>query len=162
MLKEEKGITLVTLVVTIIILLILAGIGTYSGMNTLPKSEDSKLSSELLIVQHAILEAYTKYIATNKVVQNEDALAGEQLTGSESYIENSNGIYYFKYDGENKIELKDNNISNYYLLSTEDEFKELGITNTKDSYVVNYATGEVMNVTRLNNTQGEALYVSNN
>ena len=162
MLKSKNGVTLLALVLTVVIILILAGIGTYSGMSSLTKSEDSRLSSELLMVQHAILEAYTKYIVTNKVVQNENALAGEILTGNESYIEKSDGKYYFKYDGENKIELKDSNISNYYLISTEDEFQKLGMTNTTDNYVVNYKTGEVMNVRLLKNSRGEALYVSNN
>lgn len=161
MLKEEKGITLVTLVVTIIILLILSGVGTYVGVNNITETKDSKLSSELLMVQHAILEAYTKYITTNKVVKNEDALVGEKLTGSESYIENFDGKYYFKYDGENKIQLKDTNLSNYYLVSTEDEFKELGISNTEECYVVNYLTGEVMNITKLKDSQGKALFVNN-
>lgn len=163
MLKSEKGVTLIALVLTVVIILILAGIGTYSGVSSLTKSEDSKLSSELLMVQHAALETYTKYIATNKVVQNEEALAGEKLTGNEDYIVNSNGTYYFKYESEdNKIKLKDNDISNYYLIFTKDEFQKLGITNATDSYVVNYKTGEVMNVRILKNSKGEALYVSNN
>jgi hypothetical protein len=48
------------------------------------------------------------------------------------------------------------------LISTEDEFKNLGITNNTDSYVVNYVTGEVMNITNPKNSSGEALYISNN
>lgn len=161
MLKEEKAITLVALVITIIILLILSGIGTYIGVSSLKKAKDSKLSSELLMVQHATLEAYTKYITTNKVVKA--TLVGQNLTGNEAYIVNSNGGYYFKYDtDDNKIELKDSNISNYYLVSTKDDFQKLGITDATDSYVVNYETGEVMNVSILKNGNGDALYVSNN
>lgn len=164
MFKEKKGITLVALTITIIILLILAGIGI-SGLNSITKTEDSKLSSELKMVQHAILETYTKYIATSKVIPDETILVGTKLNDSNistNNIQNSNGKYYFKYSGDNKIELKDSNISNYYLVSTEQEFKKLGISNTKEKYIVNYITGEVMNVLELKDSEGKALYISNN
>lgn len=166
MLKQNKAITLVALVITILVLLILAGVGTYSGMTSLTKTEDNKLKSELNMVQHAILETYTKYIATGKVIQNNDALVGTNLSDSNIgnyYIIKLNGKYYFKYDSEeNKIELKDTNISNYYYLSTEAEFKKIGITNNTDKYIVNYITGEVMNITRLKYSSGNAVYISNN
>ncbi len=164
MVKEEKAITLVALTVTIIILLILASVGL-SGLNSITETEDSKLSSELKMVQHVILEAYTKYITTSKVIPDESILVGTKLNDSNistNNIQNSNGKYYFKYDGDNKIELKDTNISNYYLVSTEQDFKKLGISNTKEKYVVNYTTGEVMNILRLKNSEGKALYISNN
>ena len=165
MLKQNKAITLVSLVITIVILLILAGVGTYSAISSLTKTEDSKLKSELNMVQHAILETYTKYIETSKVIKNDDILVGTKLNDANIktyYIVKSNGKYYFKYDNEeNKIELKDTNISNYYYLTTEEEFKKLGITNNTDKYIVNYITGEVMNITRLKDSSGNAIYISN-
>ena len=36
---------------------------------------------------------------------------------------------------------------------------EIGIKNTDDEYVVNYISGEVMNITAKETTEGKALYV---
>lgn len=164
--KEEKAITMIALVITIVLLLILSGIAIYGGTNSILESEDKKISIELNIIQHAVLETYTKYLSTSKVIENSDALVGIKLSDSninENYIVNVNGKYYFKYDtDENRIELKDTTISNYYLISTEEEFKKLGISNCKDKYVVNYTTGEVLNVQKLKTNSNQALYVYNN
>ena len=56
--KEKKinnteGITLVALCVTIVILLILAGISINSGYNLIKESKKNKLLSELEMIQHA-------------------------------------------------------------------------------------------------------------
>ncbi len=164
--KEEKAITMIALVITIVLLLILSGIAIYGGTNSILESEDKKISIELNIIQHAVLETYKKHLSTSKVIENSDALVGRKLSNSninENYIVNVDGKYYFKYDTDvNKIELKDTTISNYYLISTEDEFKKLGISNCKDKYVVNYTTGEVLNVQKLKTNSNQALYVYNN
>lgn len=163
MLKSKNGITLLSLIVTIILILILAGVGTYTGLNSIKTSEDGKLSTELLMVQHAILEEYTKYSTTSKVNIN-SSLIGIKLTDD---IINKNNIikenlkYYFKLDDNQKIELEDTNIENYYLI-TKNNAEKLGIEKLKDEYIVNYTTGEAMNKTKLKNNVGEALYVNNN
>ncbi len=163
MLKSKNGITLLSLIVTIILILILAGVGTYTGLNSIKTSEDGKLSTELLMVQHAVLEEYTKYSATSKVNIN-SSFVGVKLT--DDNINNNNIVkenlkYYLKLDENNKIELKDTNIENYYLI-TKNNAEKLGIAKLKDEYIVNYTTGEAINKTKLKNNAGEALYVNNN
>ena len=160
MLKSKNGITLLSLTVAIILILILAGVGTYTGLNSIKTSEDGKLSTELLMVQHAVLEEYTKYSATSKVNIN-SSLVGVKLT--DDNINNNNIVkenlkYYLKLDENNKIELKDTNIENYYLI-TKNNAEKLGIVKLKDEYIVNYTTGEAINKTKLKNNAGEPLYV---
>lgn len=67
MIKNNKGITLATLMVTVIILFILAGVGistTYTGVTEI---KDNKLTAELGIVRQAILEQYALAEAVNQI-----------------------------------------------------------------------------------------------
>ena len=40
-----------------------------------------------------------------------------------------------------------------------EQFKELGITDIKDTYIVNYKTGEVYNETQKTTNDGNILYI---
>ena len=102
--KKEKGITLIALVITIIVLLILAGvtIATLTGDNgILTKTNEAKESTEIEtekeIIKLAVLAASEKEgykdISKEKL-QNEL----EQLSGGETevYSDNKSYIIYFK------------------------------------------------------------------
>ena len=49
--KNKKGITLVSLIITIVILLILASIATYSGISVIKSSRLTAFVTELKIMQ---------------------------------------------------------------------------------------------------------------
>ena len=78
--KTQKGITLVSLIITIIILLIISSIGINFGINGINSTKDSKLEAELNMVQHAILEQYTKYKTTKDMVY----LVGNKVSDEQS------------------------------------------------------------------------------
>ena len=52
--KSEKGITLIALVFTIIILFIIASIATYSGVNTIRFANFNKAKSEMELMQATV------------------------------------------------------------------------------------------------------------
>ena len=64
--KNQKGITLIALVITIIVLLILAGITINMGKEGISESKEDALLSELGIVQNAVLQRKTKVDLTNE------------------------------------------------------------------------------------------------
>lgn len=144
--KNEKGITLIVLTITIIVLLILIGvtIGSMAGKKGLIKDSKSNTKiSELNQVQQALLEAYVMYKNTG----NENYLVGKDIEYSEvqeviSNFENAT----LKATG------------NYKRLEPEDLAK-LGITGGEDTYIVNYETGEVINETQSVTGNGDELYV---
>lgn len=144
--KQEKGITLIALVITIIVLLILAGIAVTSGTIGIGETEDRKLVTELGIVEHAALERYTKANITKEAYPGTAYQTLEQLKTDISQM-------------KDEIQLQDTNIENYYLLKKED-LEELGITNTEDQYIINYKTGEVINQTKQKTTKGKVLYIN--
>ena len=143
--RKNEGITLVALVITIILLLIISAVsitGTLRGQN---ETEEATQISELNMVQHAILERYTKAQLTK------EELPGTLITKVE--VEKiMNDIN--ERTGEN-ITLKG---TEYKRLDNSD-LEQLGITNEEDSFIVNYKTGEVINETIKVTKSGSALYV---
>lgn len=142
--KKENGITLVSLVITIIILLILATISINWGKTSLTQSEDNKLQAELEMVHHAVLETYTKHKTQAQVVE-------QNLPGEIVNINNESGI---------PNDIKQNMTGIYYKLSEKDQFKKIGMKNVKDTYIVNYETGEVLNLTTNTKSDGTTLYIA--
>lgn len=60
-LEAQKGITLISLVVTITILLILASVATYTGINSIQLSKLSTFTAEMKIMQTKVNELYQEY-----------------------------------------------------------------------------------------------------
>lgn len=150
--KSNKGITLIALVITMIILLILGGISLTVGNNMIEEAQDKKLTSELNMVQHAILEQYAKY----------------QTTKDTSYIKVGNKMELTEVRNiANSMGIELVNIPNNY--SNKDYYKldklsllKIGIENTEDEYIVNYISGEVINNTKKHTSDNKALYVRAN
>lgn len=124
--RNNKGITLVALVITIIILLIIAGISVTEFVINIDSVNEDVLQTELTVIQNAVLQRYTKYM----VSQNEDILVGSTVTGLSSLDWSSLGI---------------SNTTNYKQLSDSD-LANLGISeyNADYIYVVNYVSGDVI------------------
>ena len=149
--RKEKGVTMVALVVTIIVLSILTGVSITASIGRHKDAEDTAKIVELEIIQHTILERYTK-----------SQLTGETLPGTsfESQEALNQEIEQINTNTENqKIRLKGTNYEDYKILDKE-TLKKLGISNVQDTYIVNYKTGEVINKTRKTTKGGNVLYIS--
>ena len=153
--KKEKGVTLISLVVTIVIIIILAGITLKIGSKDTKFSEDNAALTEIAMVQNAILQRKTKVELTGENYPG--VIISQSVIDINSVIEEINRK---KSKDENNIQLQDENLDNYYFLSTSNGgLEELGITNSDSDYIVNYKTGEVINKTQKVTNKGKALYV---
>lgn len=143
--RKEKGISLVALTVTIIILMIIAGISIGGSIIGVRETEESTQISELTIIQHAILERYTSSILTK------EELPGTVIEKSEvqKIIDEINEIC------KEDITLK----GTEYKRLTEQDLKNIGIENEEYTYIVNYKTGEVINESIKTTESKKALYV---
>lgn len=130
---NQKGITLLILVITIVILLILASITIYTGGNIIQKANLQNINTNMMLIQ-----AKTKTIAEQSKF-NKDA-SGYQGTKISEVMGNTqidslvaNGI----------IEDKEK----YFLLS-QDNLNQMGLEKIKidEGYVVNYETDEIIYV----------------
>ena len=75
----EKGITLVTLVITIVVMLIISGAITFVSTDILDVADEDKLQEELTMVNNVILENYTNYLRTKNIAY----IKGEKLTDTQ-------------------------------------------------------------------------------
>ena len=146
MLREKNGITLIALTVTIIVLLILAGITIAGGNEAIKSSKSNKLLAELDMVQHACLERYSEYKLTN----NSSLLIGTPVDFSTVQSAAAEmGVTFLK------------SADNYYRLTSSD-LESLGINGCEDTYIVNYEVGEVLNISRKTTSDNQSLYASTN
>lgn len=119
-LTSTKAVTLAILVVVIIILLILAGVSITIGSLSVEKHKNNILESEIIMVQTVVHSQYEKYLTTKDI----NLLVGQKCDKNGNEITN----------GE------------YNLLKPED-LEKIGLENPKDTYIVNYKTGEIINYT---------------
>ena len=130
--------------------MIVAGIGVKVGTDQITKTKDNTVVSELSMVQHAILEQYTKY----KTTKNANYLVGNMVSGEElNSITSTLGVTLVTVPSSYSEKERA-----YYKLDKA-SLLEIGIKNTDDEYVVNYISGEVMNITKKATSEGNALYV---
>lgn len=103
--KKNKGITLMSLVITIILLIILASIGTYSGVQVVKSARFTAFSTELKIMQTQVNKLYEDKkndntfnepgtIITGKVKEQADKVFTESASG----IINSDDYKYYDTD----------------------------------------------------------------
>ena len=146
-LRKNKGITMVALVITIIILLILAGISVTGVLRGIDETNESTQISQLEMVQHALLERKTKAQFTKE----------ELLPGTEISKENLEKVLNEIKEKTNQEIILKGEIQDYKELNTTD-LENLGISKDNDTYIVNYKTGEVINKTKLTTKSGKILY----
>ena len=170
--KRNKGITLIALAITVIVLIILASVGTYSGVSALRDSKERAQISEIGMVQQAVVENYTKYEMVKDMNENasNQYLIGEQMNYSDvqDIVDEINGK---KASTEEAVTLKvTTNYGNvegttekkpeYYYLLGLDDLEKIGISQAEgDTYIVNYLTGEVINKELQVTRNGIPLYI---
>ena len=122
---NEKGISLITLVLTIITLTILASIGITSGKLTIDTAKYNQFKSELTTIQTKINEFDTK-----------DNI-GQQLSSSQEAILNtkevSDIIYKGKTEEEEKTKIKDG----FTYVSSYTIQNQLGLDGINRDYLIN-------------------------
>lgn len=146
--KNTKGITLISLVITIIVLLILASIATYSGINIINSSRLTAFTTELKIMQTQVNTIYQKYkdnetieidgnIYYGETYKNDTTKRtildmGQELTGG-TIGEQANKVFEeLIEDTESGIKLKEG-----YLYWSNDLIKKLGIEGIEQDYFIN-------------------------
>lgn len=156
--RENKGITLIALIITIVVLLIIAGISISGGIQGIDKADDNRAMSDLEKVQHAITERYTKF----ELLKDKSLIVGTKVDTLPT-LPTPTG------DAETptwkvKQVITGDNVSphperNYYRLSKSD-LENLGLTGDykKSSYIVNYYTGEVFDENVQTTSKGNVLY----
>lgn len=143
--RKESGVTMAVLVITIIVLAVVASIIIQYSIDALDYSKEKEQLANLSTVQHAIYERYEQY----KITKDEDFFIGTVASNPGGDVTwKDEGIYWEASEVDKK----------YYTLSKED-LKKIGIEDSKDTYIINYYTGEVYNVSSKKSAKGTLLYL---
>ena len=170
--KNNSGVTLVALVVTIIVLFIILGITLNYGLSELHDVSNKKMESELGIIQEAIMQRYalvkssnqlgivpTTKISSNTLLANDtgrpSGFIGTRLANSNDIANNG---FTVTPECEYSSSSSDIPFEKYYYLLTQSDLITLGVEKGADtavsddltpkerSYIVNYFTGEVFDI----------------
>lgn len=128
--KKENGITLVTLVIGIIILLILAGIATTAGLDSIRTAKKTSMITELEMIQEKVNTIYEK----RKLNQND--VTYYNSLGQDISVVNSNIITQIL--GQIPKE-------GYRYFSTEN-LKQLDLDNISQDVIINFDTRDVASI----------------
>ncbi|MBQ9297610.1 MAG: hypothetical protein IJ223_01005 [Clostridia bacterium] len=149
--NNQKGVSLIVLVITVIVLAILATITAQELGGIINQIDKENISTDLLLIQ-----AKAKVLKEKASFNSDDTiLKGEKI----SEIVNNAKIEELKEKGV--INTAEENYDKYYLLNKEtiDEL-EIGIEKMgeEDFYIVNYATEEVIFPEGYKHTDGNTYY----
>lgn len=160
MIKSEKGITLIALVITVMVLMIIIAVTIDLGSEGIEDVKNNKVATELSNVQQAIFQQYILLKTYNEdgnipeSVTKDITMADDINRPSQLYGTRIVTAYTLKkYDFTNfKIKYSSTTtFEEYYYILDRDDLKEIGIIekNVEDeefSYIVNYSTGEVFDL----------------
>lgn len=76
--NNNKGITVVALTITIVVLLIVAGITSYSGLHTVKSARFYNAESQMKIINSKVSELYDEYKDGNTAVLNYGDVYGKE------------------------------------------------------------------------------------
>lgn len=152
--KENKGITLISLIITIIVLMIIAGITIYNGKDTITKAQLEELRTNMLLIQ-AKAKEYVEEVnflmgpskdeakkqeAIQKIYIDEVGLIKADDSSLNLSIPQGSGIdlsvcYYvtqeaLQHMGLDKIELDNDEKEAYLIQFNEEKAKVVNIYNT--------------------------------
>lgn len=124
--KENKAITLIALVTTIVILLILSSIGISSGKDMIDLSKFNQFKNELNFIQ----------VKVNELNQIDETEYGTVLTNVQKEIFNNETINQIMFNG--KTENEKNNIKQGFRYFNSNSLKSyLNIEGIKRDYIIN-------------------------
>ncbi len=124
--KNNKGITLMALVITIILLIILASIGIYSGRQVVKSAQFTAFSTELKIMQTQVNSLYEKKKNNEKIL----------LNNVETDIEDIGTAISSGSEAQTLIALGITDTSDYKYFDT-DTIKSLNIEGVEGEFFVN-------------------------
>ena len=128
--KENKGITLIALAITVAVLIILASVATYSGVGIIRQSKLNKFTTEMKIMQTEVNDLYQKATAGETVEVNGSSYTGFEIYNIGKELD-SQSDSVFTNESSGIID------KSGYKLYDQDTIKGLGIDGIEQEYFVN-------------------------
>lgn len=130
--KDNKGITLVALIITVIIMLILASVATYTGIDTYKQARVIEYVQQMQLIQDKVDEIVGTTSKDELLKLGKEVASSEQINAINSAY--SNG------------EITTNDKSAYRYLNKNDLNNIFSIDDSSDDVMINFLTREVVSV----------------
>ena len=154
MIKNNEGISLITLVITIIVIIILTSIFISTGLNSLDEVKNSEVKNEMYNLKQAVVTRFTSYQKNDGNVTLIGTYAKSKWSDPNDCIDKV--IPTLEYDdtdtSDDKI-AKAERVSNsikadydeYVMIIKSEDMKKLGLDSVyeKNVYIVDYYMGAV-------------------
>ena len=136
--NSAKGITLIALIVTIIVILILASVGTYSGIEAVKTAQLNKFISEMKIMQVQVNNIYDKYKNGEEVLEYRDEEILNNIGKTVSTSSKADSVFSSEASG-----ITDNSGYRYFNIET---INSLGIEGVEEEFFVNIEKRSIISV----------------
>ena len=135
---NSKGITLISLAITIAVLLILASIATYSGIDVIRQSKLDKFTAEMKVMQTQVNDLYQKYTDGTSVTVGSNTYTGEDILNKigQDLPSSADSVFTSGASG-----ITDKTGYRYY---NQDIIKELNIDGVEGEFYVNVKNRSVI------------------
>ncbi len=142
---NSKGITIVALTITIIVLLIIASVTVYVGDNVIRQAQLQTINTNMMLIQVKV-KTIAEQANFNKDASDTSGYKGTKMNASSMQKIIDSGA------------IKSEDAEKFYLLSKSD-LNEMGLEkiNIENGYLVNYETAEVIYVKGFSN-DGKTYY----
>lgn len=152
--KKNRGITIITLVITITVILILTSIFIATGIDALNESKKAEIENEIYQLKQAISARYTSYIKNDGDISLLGDSPNNKWVNADECINTVISVLRFEDDlspedeEAKKQKVRDEILRDYNtyvkIIDSGDKLK-LGLENYSDDkvYVVDYFTGSV-------------------
>ena len=142
----EMGITLMSLVITIIVLVILASIGISSGISTVEEAKLDKFNYEMRLMKIAVDDWYESWKNGNTTILDRGSSINGNAQAQKVFTQDESGIEY------------DQTVEDNYRYYDKNLIKELGIEGIEQDYFVSVKDRMVVSYEGLE-YKGERYYI---
>ncbi len=143
--RNDKGITMVALVITILLMIILAGITVATGKNTMRTAQFQSFEYELEQIQGKVDVIYQKMQDNDEQYQT----WGKNVTESEEAADTlklMTGINYSNIDNTSEEYYYTPTLTKYRLFTQSELDERFGISSNPGNVIINFETREVISV----------------
>ena len=131
--KDNKGITLVALIITVILMLILTSVTAYTGINTYKNAQVTKFITQMQLIQGKVDQ-----LKESKKIEELNLIGTEVPSDKETIITRA----------YNNGEITDNQINSYRFFSSDNMKEQLDLEEGIDGeIIINFTTREVVSTT---------------
>lgn len=135
--KNSKGITLVALIITVIIMLILASVATYTGIDTYKQARVIEFVQQMQLIQAKVDEIIGASSKEELLKLGTEVTSNEQMNAINSAYANG--------------EVTSNDKTTYRYLSKNDLNNIFSLDDSSDDVMINFETREVVSVNGVKN-----------